>query len=589
MARLIDSRRLTGRNLLLEGTGAGAELDLDDADDNDVGFAALIAALTAAVAREGARVDLSAPLVVRRSGRHLSLALAAPIDALLTAAEMLETAIVSVVGAAPVVGAAAAVVAAADEKPAPLTLEETRASERNDLFVALVDEATRRGVPTVSDDEGLTAGLGARGQTWPLTSLPTPPPWSALATIPVALVTGTNGKTTTTRLLASILRAAGFVVGATSTDGVVIDGVVVEDGDWSGPGGARRVLRDRRVTAAVLETARGGLLRRGLALTGYDVAVVTNVAADHLGEFGIDDLDGMAEVKCLVARGLKSDGTAVLNASDPRLMAQAATMTNAVALFGNDLTAVRAHATDGQACFGVVDIDGVSTIARACGAAGGAVHGIVAVAAVPLCFGGAAGFNVENAAAAAAAATSMGIADDMIARGLCAVSASFLESAGRANVVEHGGVTVVVDFAHNAAAMAALWSLIGHLVDTRRARGAVPVVRFSIGAPGDRLDAELLALADAIAVGARKHGALATMTVICRELCGYLRGRFPGATPTLLADRLRAGGVGDVAFADDDVSGLRAALQQAQPGDIVVLTPVVDQAGIAAVLGMTTA
>ena len=343
MARLIDSRRLTGRNLLLEGTGAGAELDLDDADDNDVGFAALIAALTAAVAREGARVDLSAPLVVRRSGRHLSLALAAPIDALLTAAEMLETAIVSVVGAAPVVGAAAAVVAAADEKPAPLTLEETRASERNDLFVALVDEATRRGVPTVSDDEGLTAGLGARGQTWPLTSLPTPPPWSALATIPVALVTGTNGKTTTTRLLASILRAAGFVVGATSTDGVVIDGVVVEDGDWSGPGGARRVLRDRRVTAAVLETARGGLLRRGLALTGYDVAVVTNVAADHLGEFGIDDLDGMAEVKCLVARGLKPDGTAVLNASDPRLMAQATTMTNAVALFGNDLAAVRAR------------------------------------------------------------------------------------------------------------------------------------------------------------------------------------------------------------------------------------------------------
>ncbi len=589
MARLVDPRRLTGRNLLLDGAGAGAQIvfdDLsDDSDDSNAVIDAVIADVRVAVAREGARVGLSSPLVVRRSGRTVSVAISAPIDGLMTAAELLETAIVSVVGAPP----APPIVKQAVQPPVELvepvvvlTLEQTRASEENAALVALVDEAANRGIPTVWDDEGLTIGLGAHAQTWPLSALPTTVPWSTLSAVPVALVTGTNGKTTTTRLLASILRASGLVVGATSTDGVVIDGVVVEEGDWSGPGGARRVLRDARVTGAVLETARGGLLRRGLALTGYDVAVVTNVAADHLGEYGIDDLDAMAEVKCLVTRGLTASGTAVLNAADARLRVQAQTIANPIAFFAYDLAVAVAAA--GQASFGVVDINGAATIARA---VDGVVVGIVAVREVPLCFDGAAGFNVENACAAAAAASSMGIADLAIAAGLRAVSASFADSAGRANVVEHNEVTVVVDFAHNAAAMAALWSLIGHLVQSRRAKGGTPTVHFCIGAPGDRLDAELLALADAIVDGARAAGVLDTLSVVCRELHDYLRGRAPGAVPALLADRLRARGVTDIAFAADDVCALALALQQAQPGDVVVLTPLVDQAGVGALLGIS--
>ena len=581
MARLIEARRLTGRNLLLAGPGAAAEIVVDDADDVDT----LVADVRVAVAREGARVGLSSPLVVRRSGRTVSVAVAAPIDALMTATDMLEAAIVSVVGAVVVDGA----VVAEDgvEAVEPLTLEQTRAVERNDALVALVDEATARGVPTVFDDEGLTIGLGARGQTWPLPALPTSSsvPWSTLGAVPVALVTGTNGKTTTTRLLASVLRAAGLVVGATSTDGVVIDGVVVDDGDWSGPGGARRVLRDARVTGAVLETARGGLLRRGLALTGYDVAVVTNVADDHLGEFGIDDLDAMAEVKCLVARGLKASGTAILNADDARLRAQAATLPTAVAFFGHDLAAVRAHAVVGQACFGVADVDGTATIARAVGPVGD-VEGIVAVAAVPLCFGGAAAFNVDNAVAAAAAASSLGIDDAVIAAGLIAVAASFADSPGRANVVDKDGVTVVIDFAHNPAAMTALWGLVGHFVDAGRAREQQPTVHCVIGAPGDRSDAELVTVADVIADSAARCGVLGTMTVVCRELHDYLRGRALGEVTAVLAGHLRARGVGDIRFADDDVSALQLALSQAVAGDVVVLTPIVDQAGVAAILGV---
>jgi len=174
----------------------------------------------------------------------------------------------------------------------------------------------------------------------------------------------------------------------------------------------------------------------------------------------------------------------------------------------------------------------------------------------------------------------------VIAAGLIAVSASFVDSPGRANVVVKNGVTVVVDFAHNPAAMRALWGLVGHLVDAGRARGQQPTVRCVLGAPGDRSDAELVAVADAIADSAAAWGVLDTMTVVCRELHDYLRGRALGEVTAVLAEHLRARGVGDIRFAADDVGALQLALAQASPGDVVVLTPIVDQAGVAAVLGV---
>jgi hypothetical protein len=137
--------------------------------------------------------------------------------------------------------------------------------------------------------------------------------------MPVALVTGSNGKTTTTRLLAAMLRAHGHVVGMTSTEGVVIGTTYVERGDWSGPGGARRVLEDPAVTAAVLETARGGLLRRGLVVPRADVCIVTNIAEDHFGDYGIHDVADLAEVKTSIAYALAAGGTLVLNGDDPLL------------------------------------------------------------------------------------------------------------------------------------------------------------------------------------------------------------------------------------------------------------------------------
>ena len=159
----------------------------------------------------------------------------------------------------------------------------------------------------------------------PLGSLPfvADVPWSDLHDVPTALVTGSNGKTTTVRLIAACLRAAGHRPGYSCTDGLFIAGETVDSGDYSGPVGARTVLRERRVDAAVLETARGGILRRGLAVSRAKAAVVTNVSADHLGEYGIDDVGALADVKLTVASVVGATGLLVLNADDAMLRAKA--------------------------------------------------------------------------------------------------------------------------------------------------------------------------------------------------------------------------------------------------------------------------
>ena len=572
MARLVDTRRLTGRNFLLPVPGAAAEVAFDAAQDTNEGDAARCDALEAAtrarVATVVASVEASvgAPLgidastmVFRRHHGGLSMAIAAPVDALLTAADMLEVAVGDVVGT----------------EVDPLVrdgLPATAAKERCPQVLALVVEAARRGVPTVVDEEGLSIGLGCRGQTWVLTGLPAidDVPWASLGRIPVAMVTGTNGKTTTTRLLAAVLTASGGVVGATSTDGVVIGGVVVDEGDWSGPGGARRVVRDDRVELAVLETARGGLLRRGLAFEGYDVGVITNIAADHLGEYGVTDLGAMARVKCLVGHGVRAGGAVVLNADDPWLMEQAPLMTAAVVLVGRSRSAtIDAHlASGGATAWWVEDSDGVATIVRGQGTAPAVA--VVAVVDVPITFGGAAAYNVDNAVAAAAAAAAMGIDDDTIRQGLMAFQPSAAQSAGRSNVLVHEGITVVVDFAHNPAAIEALWGLVRHLRTSSTGKLIV-----CVGAPGDRLDHELHAFADAIAVANPD-------AVICRDLPDYLRGRLPGEVPALLSHRLveRGRDAAQVSLAVDDLDGLERALALAASGDVVVLTPLVDAAGV---------
>jgi UDP-N-acetylmuramyl tripeptide synthase len=213
-----------------------------------------------------------------------------------------------------------------EESAAFARFERLAASEKRPHLQPLIAAATARDLPYVFDDTLLTLGTGTGGADFPLEGLPavSDVPWDTLHDIPTAIVTGSNGKTTTVRLLAACSRAHGWRAAYSSTDGVFFDGDLVDAGDYSGPAGARMALRERRAQAAILETARGGILRRGIAVSQTQVALVANVSSDHFGEYGIYDLDELADVKLTVAAVIRPAGLLVLNADDPLLRAKAA-------------------------------------------------------------------------------------------------------------------------------------------------------------------------------------------------------------------------------------------------------------------------
>ncbi len=342
-----------------------------------------------------------------------SLALAAAPDQLITATELNEWALAASLLERNPSREAELLAALAFEQPdatEPPGIEEAgalrrlaarAAGEANPQLCALLAAARDRGLPCLLDDDSLTIGAGIGGQTWALADLPavTAVPWAELGAIPVALVTGTNGKTTVVRLIAACARAAGLTAGHSCTDGLYIDGVSIESGDYSGPAGARTVLRDTRIEAAILETARGGMLRRGLAVPQADVAVVTGVSADHFGEYGVHDLESLVDVKLAIARALDGRGRLVVNADDPMLAARAPSTGKPLAWFAQDVNhpLLVAHRRQGGATCGVDH-----GYLKLCAGAKEQVLG--AVAALPLTAGGLAAFNVANLAAAALAA-----------------------------------------------------------------------------------------------------------------------------------------------------------------------------------------
>ena len=353
-----DSRRLTGSNLFFDSPGAVLETLGATVDDAVLaGWHSRVArarswlrwpesAMSVATLRPRA-TERARSVAVRRHAAGTSLALAAPVDQLFTATEINEWAFcAALVEADPVRWnqLEGALIEAAREAAtyvpmsvafavAPPVLAEPAAFSRfttlSNIESAprlrnLVAAANERALLHVLDETHLTLGSGAGGRTWPVDALPevSEVPWAELNNVPAALVTGSNGKTTTVRLLAACVRAHGWRDGYNCTDGLFIQGEMIEGGDYSGPVGTRTVLRDPRVEAAILETARGGILRRGLAAERAHVAVITNISSDHFGEYGVHDLAGLADVKLVVASVVDKNGLLVLNADDPILLAR---------------------------------------------------------------------------------------------------------------------------------------------------------------------------------------------------------------------------------------------------------------------------
>jgi UDP-N-acetylmuramyl tripeptide synthase len=355
--------------------------------------------------------------------------------------------------------------------------------------------------------------------------------------------------------------AAGRVAGHCSTEGVVVGGQLVHAGDYAGPAGARAVLRHPAVQFAVLETARGGLLRRGLVARQAEAALVTNVSADHLGEYGIASVEDIAEAKLVVAHALREHGTLVLNGGDAVLMAvarrtphvQALFEAGRVALFAHDLAhpVLQAHRATG---------------APVCGCAAGELvwaQGDVEIALgeitqMPLTLQGAARHNVENIAAAVLAA----LATDLPLTALRATLAQFgaqpQDNPGRLERWTWQGATVLVDYAHNPDGLAQLLQVAQALKPVR--------LGLLLGQAGNRDNTAITELAHTAARFAPAH-------VVVKELPLMLRGRPLGEVPALLqAALLQAGLAADsIARVDDEAAAARTLLAWARPGDVVVL------------------
>lgn len=557
-----DSRRLLGTNLYFDGIGAV----LETAPGITLDVPAL-ARWRAAVER--ARAALSWPQGAIRARPHANgtaLALEAPLDQLLTATEVNEWALYVALGLRPDArpldpdsGDFRPHVAHFDEAEALHRLHTFAQTQANPALLALLSAASARGTPCHIDDEQISIGEGGTAQQWPANALPDPVTvdWSRLAGIPKALVTGSNGKTTTVRLLAAMLDACHTANGYSCTDGLMIAGHRSGSGDYSGPVGARTVLRDARVQAAVLETARGGLLRRGLALQGARAAVLTNVSADHLGEYGIDSLDDIAEVKLLVARALADDGVLVVNADDPIVSRHALTLGRArSAWFALDLTTSLARAD--HAC-GVAD----GELRLVCD---GHTHSLGSVASMPLTLGGAARYNIANIAAAALAAHAMGIAPAVIAGVLARFGADHRDNPGRLQHWQLAGVNVLMDYAHNPDGLAGLLQVASSL----RHAGRLALL---VGHAGNRRDADFEALALVAAQAAPTRVWLKDMGA------EYLRGRAPGEVPAILQRALLERGMplDALPICLDEIAAVTQMLEWATAGDVLVL-PVHSQA-----------
>jgi cyanophycin synthetase len=365
-------------------------------------------------------------------------------------------------------------------------------------------------------------------------------------------VTGTNGKTTTTRLIAHTLRGAGLRVGWCSSSGVYIDGEEVVQGDYSGPSGARRVLTEPGLDAGVLETARGGILLRGVAYESNDVGVFTNVSADHLDLQGIRTVEGLARVKAVVVRVTKADGVAVLNADDPLVMGATAEIRARKMLVsqrpGNP--EVDRHIEAGGAALRLEN--GQFVVWR-----DGDRRVLIDVDQVPITFGGKARHMVENALCAAAACLAYGLNEDQVRSGLTTFTNSPEHNIGRLNVARVNGITVIVDYAHNEAGLA-------HLIDFARLHlGKGGRLITVIGTAGDRTDHSLREIGRIAAAGSD--------AVVVKGTDRYLRGRDLQELIGLYCDGIRLGGKEPAAVESLEMPAVMRAVEIAKAGDVVAI------------------
>lgn len=476
----------------------------------------------------------------------ISIAFSAPIDALYGASEIAEW-------------AWACCDAEFNGAPAPdfaTTVTEITnaiAAEINPPLLALEQAAITKNVSFLWDDDEVSVGLGSGSETWPFRELPAPDEvdWSSKHDIPVGIVTGTNGKTTTVRIVKHILQSAGKNVGLSCTDWISVNDRIIDRDDWSGPGGARMVLRQKDVDVAILETARGGLLRRGLGIDTANAALITNIAEDHLGDFGSQSLDELLNIKWVVSHAVATTGHLILNADDELLVKKSGEFSGSIIWFSlsDNNPVVRAHVETGGVAFVYSGEDLVRL-------EGSQREVICAARDIPITLDAAAAHNIANSLGAAALAEQLGMSLAEISAGLITMSQD--ANPGRSNLYSANGFKVLVDFAHNPEAMQALFSM----------ASAIPARRTTLcfAQAGDRTDKQIKELA-------RSAWSIGLDIANIAELEKYARGRAPGEVFEIIRDELLSCGALEEQIRHFQTEGesFDAALEWAEEGDLVVI------------------
>jgi cyanophycin synthetase len=551
---LEDSRRLTGANLHWDYPSAILDVVIEGPPE------IVIRAWKSATERLLDAVgypDEKTCFRVHDGG--VSLLISAPIDVLYSMCELNESAWASAVADC-----------GGGKSPDPVEeiprLTRLFDEERNPGLLALQTAAREHGTPLLWDDDLVSLGYGNSTQTWTPDQLPSPEKldWSQFKSIPLALVTGTNGKSTTVRMTAAIMMAAGYAAGLTSTDFIRVGERIIDMGDYSGTGGARMLMRQADVEMAVLEVARGGLLRRGLGVEHADVCVVTNVAADHLGEYGIYSVDELIPVKLIVQRALDANSPLVLNADDDGLVEYASKLDQRIVWFSLDPanpTLMKSLAGGGAVAY----LDYGWLVAQK----GDEVRRVAPVEGIPSAMGGILGYNLRNALAAMCVGQALGILDAAIREGLGVFQGDEHDNPGRGNWFEHrvdgGSIRILVDFAHNEHGMTALAEAIKQ----------VPAERLVllIGQAGDRSDRDTIGFLKA-ACSVNPDQLLVT------DFPGYERGRKPFEVVELIQREAVALGVPPSAIETfpSPRDATAAALKRAKPGDLVILLALMQRA-----------
>ena len=542
-----ESRRLTGPNLLSDNPGAVMEVFIEGAEISQV-----IVLWKKYLQQLLASLNLQAEIYHRSFSDGANLGFSADEDMLYCACEINEAAI-----------ELARAELSGEDADSELTslsrLQDILKEERNPQLMRLISVANENQVTYLVDDDEFSLGMGNHSQCWSVAQLPEPSSvnWSKYKDIPVALITGTNGKSTSVRMCDAIVKASGVSAGITSTDYIRAADTIIDRGDYSGPGGARTLIRDHRVELALLEVARGGMLRRGIGTSTAKAALITNVADDHLGQYGINTVDELIAVKAIVARSLSADGTLVVNADDQGLVdyfqQHPELIRGKICWFSlnSDNEKVVEQKLSKQACVWIED-ECILISDK------GETKRLISVADIPTTMKGAAKHNVSNSMGAAALCYALNIDFDDITTGLKNFKGDNNDNPGRGNYFDINGVTVLVDFAHNSHSLTAV-------IDTV---AAIPAKRrlIMLGHAGDRSDRDINNLTEVATQ-------LNPDAVVTAELADYLRGRELGAVPAIIKQRCLDNGISsdNIFYAKSSLEGAKLALEWAQPGDFVLL------------------